>query len=154
MATPEGGNDRSAALTELADKFGQGTGRAEQLIDASRARYQGDLGKAQNLPVDEEASEELRDDLSGLAKTVEVDEKRIITASVRGPYALYVYADSTGREVKEAVPLEAVGKTPKAAEKVEVEDPTAPSEDAQPGDPDGGEAASPKTSKGRGRKKA
>lgn len=140
------GNDGEAALAEVADQFGEGGGvaHAEDLIAANRQTYDGHYGKAQLRAVNQEATEELLQDKSDLAKSLDVEEKRIVTCAVRGEYTTYVLADEKGRQVKGALPTEAVGKTPAQAEKVEVED-----VEAAPAPEEEAEAETEAASKGR-----
>jgi hypothetical protein len=106
------GNDKDTALAELADQFGEGVGRAEDLIDASRARYTGKLAQAQNRPKDDEASAEL--DLDEVSKSA---GQEVIDASVRGEFILYVYIDGTGRSQKGAFDASDLGKAESKVEK-------------------------------------
>ena len=107
------GNDASRAASELADKFGTGAGNADEMIQASRAPYQGDLGKAQLLEV-----EDVEVDLDVLSKTV--GEKSVLSAAVRGPYIIFVYEDKSGRAQKGCIELSDLEKPkPKAKPKAE-----------------------------------
>lgn len=106
------GNDAEAAANELADSIGSGTGDADSLIQASRARYQGALGQAQML---NETGEEV--DVAAVAKTVGVDEEDVISVTARGGYVVYVINDETGRTQKGAIEKESLGSAPAAPKK-------------------------------------
>lgn len=109
MAKADGGNDRSQALAELADQFGTGDARAENLIAESRARYRGDLGKAQLKQVDDEATAAL--DKGAVAKAAGCKQADLASATVRGDYVVYLIDDGEGRPEKGAIPLSDVGKS-------------------------------------------
>lgn len=98
------GNDAEAAANELADSIGSGTGDADSLIQASRARYRGALGQAQMLnPTGEEV------DVAAVAKAVGVDEEDVLSATARGEYVVYVITDEAGRTQKGAIESESLG---------------------------------------------
>lgn len=106
------GNDAQAAANELADSIGSGTGDADAMIQASRARYRGALGQAQML---NETGEEV--DVAAVAKTVGVDEDDVLTATVRGEYVVYVITDESGRTEKGAIAKESLGGSAPAPKK-------------------------------------
>jgi len=111
------GNDAQNALNELADKFGQGTGRAEDLIQANRTRFAGLLGAAQLKQVDAEATEELKE--ADVAKSAGVDGDDLLGYTVRGDTVVYSYVDhdNGGRVEKGAILADSVGKAASTAEK-------------------------------------
>jgi hypothetical protein len=106
------GNDAAAAASELADKFGKGEARAEEVVAAARARRTSAVASAQLLPRDEEATEAL--DLKEVAKAAKV--KTVLSAAVRGDQVVYV-AEDKGRQFKDAVPASEVGKKAPARKK-------------------------------------
>ena len=87
--------------SEVADQFARGAGRAEDLIQASRARYGPELREAQLQPKDEEASEEL--DWGKAASAADVDSDSVVDASVRGDWIVVAYETEDGRIHKKAV---------------------------------------------------
>lgn len=103
------GNDAKAAAHELADKFGRGDARGEDLIGAVKRPYHDLekrqitlLGRIQNLAKDEELSERI--DLDVLAAAVEVE--KIEAAAVRGDAISYVAVDKMdGRTFRGAILL-------------------------------------------------
>jgi hypothetical protein len=107
------GNDASAAATELADKFGRGDARAEQIIEAARSRRSSDVNQAQLQPKDVDATEAL--DLKAVASAASV--KTVDAASVRGEFVVYVSTDELGRAFKGAVKVADVGKKKATATK-------------------------------------
>lgn len=92
------GNDAKAAAAELADRFGTGEARAEDLIAAQQAAMSQQLRAAQLLPRDRSASAEL--DWEKAAKACGVDADSVIDAAVRGSYVVVVYEDEAGRDHK------------------------------------------------------
>ena len=106
------GNDAQAAANELADSIGAGTGDADTLIQASRARYRGALGQAQML---NETGEEV--DVAAVAKAVGVDEDDVLIATARGEYVVYVITDESGRTEKGAIAKESLGGSAPAPKK-------------------------------------
>lgn len=120
------GNDAQAALAELADNFGDGVGRAEELIAASRARYSGLLRTAQLQPVDAEAKEQISK--ADVAKSADLDENEVLDYAVHGQgrdadkTVIVVYNDERGETHKEAIPFDLIGKAPSTVEKAVAED--------------------------------
>lgn len=88
------GNDAAAALKDLADKFGKGVGNAEQLIEANLKMYSQELRRAEILPRDDEATAEVRKDLSKLKGP---NGEPVMDAAVRGGTTVIVYQDEDGR---------------------------------------------------------
>jgi hypothetical protein len=86
--------------SELADGFGAGEIRAEDLIAASRERYTAELRAAQLLDRDEQATAEL--DWDKAAKACSVDPEAVLDASVRGDYIILVVEGADGRTYKVA----------------------------------------------------
>jgi hypothetical protein len=80
-------------LHELADKFGQGVGNAEQLIQSNLARMTPELRRAELLPRDPEETAKARKKLVGQKK----DGHEIKDAAVRGGTTCVVVEDETGR---------------------------------------------------------
>lgn len=101
MADKRGQNeeDRSAALHELADQFGEGVGNAEELIAANAARRTADLAAISSLPVIQEETDEL-----DLDKLEGPDGEYIVDAAVRGSGrtrgTVVVFEDENGRQDK------------------------------------------------------
>lgn len=101
------GNDPSAAA-ELADRYGDGAGNAEALIEANAARFSQELVAAQLLAIDYEASEEL--DLEKVGKAADLSDGAVVrSAAVRhgqddasGGYVTLVY-EANGRLGKAAL---------------------------------------------------
>lgn len=73
------GNDKEAALHELADRFGEGTGNAEELIQANLADFSHELLVLSDLPRDEEATAEL-----DIEKMKGPNGEEVVDAAVRG----------------------------------------------------------------------
>lgn len=147
------GNDASAALAELADQFGQGVGRAETLIAASRERFAGVLATAQLKPIDYEATAEMKEDgFGGVAKSAGLDEEEVLDACVAGQYVRYVAIDANGRTFKGAFLADDVGKAPKTVDKNVDEAEEAAEEAAAPPEAQGTETDTD-TGKGKGKKK-
>lgn len=99
------GNDQDAALHELADRFGQGVGNAELLIDASLAANTMALRKAQILPRDEELTEKaLRELRENPEKYKGPEGERVVGIAVRGSaesperYTVVVVRDDENRD--------------------------------------------------------
>jgi hypothetical protein len=89
------GNDAEAASAELADKFSEGKGNAENLIDANNAAHPLELIQASGKKVDDEATAELDiDSLSG------PNGEEVLDAAVRGGATVIVYEDESGRVQK------------------------------------------------------
>ena len=85
------GNDASAALAELADKFGKGVGNAEELIEATLKMRSQELRRAELLPIDHAATDALNlGELSG------PNGEPVRSATVRGGTTVIVYEDSRG----------------------------------------------------------
>ena len=101
------GNDADAAVAELADKFGIGDARAEDLVSMSRERYPREMRKAMLKPKDKAATAAL--DLGKAAKAVDVPAKSVTGASVRGDYVIVRYKDKTGRVHKRGAPAKDAG---------------------------------------------
>lgn len=89
------GNDTKANLVELTDQFGEGVGRAEDLVAAAQAAYPAELREAQLQPKDEEASAEA--DWAKAAKATDVKKADIVDVSIRGAYVIVAYEDDDGR---------------------------------------------------------
>lgn len=88
------GNDAEQALHELADKFGQGVGNAEEMIQgALRARSRAFM-QAELLPRNEEKTAEAREHLDKLKAPRGCT---VVDAAVRGDLTTIVYEDPTGR---------------------------------------------------------
>jgi hypothetical protein len=100
------GNDGEAALHELADKFGQGVGNAEMLIDATLAANTQELRVAQALPIDHDATAER---LKDIGKLKGPDGKEVVSVAVRGSqsspnrYTVIVYRTEEGRDLVAAL---------------------------------------------------
>lgn len=93
------GNDAEAAAHELADKFGEGSGNASELIDAVQAEISPEMATIQIWPVDEEATAALDlDELEG------PDGERVEDAAVHvlnnESATIVVFLDDTGRHRK------------------------------------------------------
>jgi hypothetical protein len=93
------GNDSAKALQELSEKFGQGVGNAEHLIEANLAQYPEELRRAELLPRDPEATDELR---KNLGKLKGPHGEEVIDAAVRRapggqPTTVIVYVTEDGR---------------------------------------------------------
>jgi hypothetical protein len=93
------GNDAEAAQHDLADRFGRGTGNAEELIQANASRYSRELTTLNLLPVDAEATAEL--DIGSLEGP---DGEPVLAAAVRGSGrtsgTVVIYEDEEGRSHK------------------------------------------------------
>lgn len=91
------GNDPTSAA-ELADRFGSGQGRAEELIDAARERYSPELEAAQSKEVDSNATALL--DKREVAEAADCKPEQIADAAVRGDSVIAVVTGSDGRTEK------------------------------------------------------
>lgn len=91
------GNDPTPH-NELVDKFGAGSGRAEDLIQAARARYSKDLRDAQLKDVDENATALL--DNEEVAEAAGVRESAVVSKAVRGDSVVAVIEGKDGRTEK------------------------------------------------------
>lgn len=89
------GNDSEAAASELADRFGQGAGNAEELIQAHDRERSRELVAASMKEVDAEATEEL-----DISKLEGPNGEEVLSASVRGGAIVGVYEDENGRTHK------------------------------------------------------
>lgn len=89
------GNDKESALHELADKFGQGVGNADNLIEANMAMHTQALHRAELLPRDPEKTAKVREDLGKLKAP---EGGKVVDAAVRGGTTVLVYEDETGRQ--------------------------------------------------------
>lgn len=87
------GNDSREALSELADKFGRGVGNASDLIEATLGRNSEALRRAENLPLDEEATEQAKKQVVGQ----KLDGAEVIDAAVRGGTTIVVTEEEDGR---------------------------------------------------------
>jgi hypothetical protein len=85
------GNDSSAALSELADKFGRGVGNAEELIEATMAQRSQLLSKAEMLPVNGAATQAL-----DKSKLKGPNGEKVVDAKVHGDITVIVYEDDRG----------------------------------------------------------
>jgi hypothetical protein len=85
------GNDKKAALSELADKFGSGAGNAEALIEASLENRSEALRRAELLPVDPDATRDL-----DFGKLKGPNGEKVVSAKVRGGVTVVVYEDARG----------------------------------------------------------
>lgn len=92
---------------ELADRFGAGQGRAEELIEAARDRYSAELEAVQTRNVDENATALL--DTQEVAKAADVDVDQVASAAVRGDAVVVVVTDSDGRTRKVLLELAQFG---------------------------------------------
>jgi hypothetical protein len=92
------GNDAQAAVSELADRFGLGDASAEDLVSASRARFNQDARQAMLQPRDDEATGEM--DEAEAAKAVDVDADAVTDFAVRGDYVSVRFTDDSGRTLK------------------------------------------------------
>jgi hypothetical protein len=104
------------AARELQERYGV-TGNAEALVRANALRFDAALRASQNLPRDKEATEKLS--ASKVASLATVEEDQIHDYSVRGPYLVVAYEDSSGRVQKRAVRYEG---DPSDEETAEVKD--------------------------------
>lgn len=102
---PRGNAPTDAA--ELADRFGAGQGRAEELIEAARERYSAELEAVQTRVVDENATALL--DKAEVAQAADVKVDQIDSAAVRGDAVVAVVADQDGRTRKVLLKLSAFG---------------------------------------------
>lgn len=93
------GNDSQAATSELADRFSEGRGNAEELIEANNQERSLELVSASMKKIDEDATKEAREDLSKLSGP---NGEEVLDAAVRGGDTIVVYEDEDGR-VKKAV---------------------------------------------------
>jgi len=83
---------------ELVDKFGAGSGRAEDLIQAARARYSKELRDAQLKDVDANATALL--DFDEVAEAAGVPKSAVIDKAVRGDCVVAVIESADGRTEK------------------------------------------------------
>jgi hypothetical protein len=95
------GNDSEAALSDLADRFGQGVGNAEVLIAAAQAMRPQRLRRAEMLPRDDKLTAEAREKHVGTKHGPH--GSLVIDAAVRRsagqePITVIVYRDDSGRE--------------------------------------------------------
>lgn len=96
------GNDAQAALHELADRFGQGVGNAEELIDANLAAHSAALRAAEILPRDEAATREAQRNMSSLKGP---DGEEVVAVAVRrseasdNAHTVIVYRSAEGRDL-------------------------------------------------------
>lgn len=100
--------------SELADRFGSGQGRAEELIDAARERYSAELEAAQLKNVDHNASALL--DSAEVADAANVKESQIASAAVRGDKVIAVVTAKDGRTDKVLLDLSTFGIEPEEDE--------------------------------------
>jgi hypothetical protein len=100
------GNDAQAAYAELTDKFGQGAGKAEDMVAASRQRYTDSLRAAQVQEVDQNATALLDDADVAEALNLKGDQK-IVSTAVRGAHVVAVIEAADGRVRKEELPRSA-----------------------------------------------
>lgn len=93
------GNDKEAALHELADQFGEGVGNAEELISANAERRTAELAAISDLPILEDATKEL-----DLDKLEGPNGEYVVDAAVRGSGrtkgTIVVYETEDGRLLK------------------------------------------------------
>lgn len=101
------GNDAQAAVTELADRFGLGDARAEDLVNAHAAQYPKELVAAQMLDKDEDLTEEA--DWGKAAKAVDVKKADVIDIAVRGDICIVVHTDEQGRPHKSWCEIKDIG---------------------------------------------
>lgn len=100
------GNDQDAAIHDLADRYGQGVGDAELLIDANLASQTQALRKAQILPRDEEATAEARKNMD---KITGPNGEKVVAVAVRGSvesperYTVVVVRAEDGRDLTYAL---------------------------------------------------
>lgn len=96
------GNDAEAASHELADRFGEGVGNAEELIDANLAMHTPALRAAELLPRDEEAT---REALAHIDELEGPNGEPVVDVAVRGSlastnrYTVVVYRTAAGRDL-------------------------------------------------------
>jgi hypothetical protein len=102
------GNDAAHAAAELADRFGAGTGGAEDLIDANDLKFTQQLIAANQYPSEPELTKEV--DRGAVASAFEVDEEKVKDVAVRGRYVTAVLEDEIGRYYKVVLPHEGEGK--------------------------------------------
>lgn len=95
---------------ELADLFGSGQGRADDLIEAARERYSPEMEAAQLKNLDENASALL--DKREVAEAAGVKPEAIESAGVRGDKVIAVVSDSDGRVSKVLLDLSTFGMEP------------------------------------------
>ena len=94
------GNDSDAAAAELADRFKEGLGNAEELIIANNANYPVELIQASEKKIDEEATAEARENLDSYSGP---DGEEAKDVAIRGGVAVVVYEDEAGRLLKAIV---------------------------------------------------
>lgn len=103
------GNDARSAAAEFRGQYGV-MGNAEDLIQANRAAYPGELRAAQRLGVNGEATENVREDLSKVEKALDLgDDSRVLDAAVHGDKVIAVVEVSSGRTYKTVLDGEKVG---------------------------------------------
>jgi hypothetical protein len=100
------GNDAAAAVAELADRFGLGDARAEDLVSARRKRYSREAKSALRKERNKEETDKVSQ--SQAAKAVEVKTDAVTGYAVRGDHLVVRFTDDTGRAHKRAVPLDEV----------------------------------------------
>ncbi len=93
--------------SDLADGFGAGEVRAEELIAASKQSVSPELRAAQLLDRNEEATAEL--DWDKAAKACGVKPDAVLDAAVRGDYVVLVVEGEDGRTGKVVCEVSAVG---------------------------------------------
>lgn len=110
------GNDSEAAAAELADRFSEGRGNAENLIRANNAARPVELIRASEKALDEELTAEYQEKLDSLKGP---NGEAVVSASVRGitsKVLITAYEDENGRIHKDSVLLDD-GEQPKKAAK-------------------------------------